>query len=138
MSENKLFLELISVDKVLVSQEVDEVYAPGIDGDIGILPDHVTFLTSLRTGEFRYSVNNVVEYVALEGGFLEVFDNKVTVLANGAELGRDINLDEVLRRKAKAEEELNKLRMEDSAAFDAMQAKLYIELTKLNVAGHYK
>ncbi|MDR2884591.1 MAG: ATP synthase F1 subunit epsilon, partial [Deferribacteraceae bacterium] len=84
----KLFLELVSPERQIISTEVDEVYAPGVEGDLGILPDHTTFVCALRPGEFRYTIGNEVEYVALDGGFLEVKDNKVSVLADGAEMGR--------------------------------------------------
>lgn len=134
----KLFLELVSPERQLVSAEVDEVYAPGAEGDLGILPGHVTFFCSLRPGEFRYTEGSEVEYVAVEGGFLEVLDNKVTVLADGAELGREINLEEALERKVKAEKALEDVRHKDTMEYKAAEAKLMVELVRVSVADRYK
>ncbi len=134
---NKLFLELVSPERQLVSIEVDEIYAPGSEGDFGVLPDHAAMFCSLREGEFRYTNDNVVEYVAIDGGFLEVVDNKVTVLADGAELGREINLEEVLRRKVEAEKDLEAARRAENIDFTLLEAKLMREIVRINVAKHY-
>jgi F-type H+-transporting ATPase subunit epsilon len=134
----KLFLEIVSPERQYVSMEVDEVYAPGAEGDLGILPDHTTFFCALRQGEFRYSIGGNVEYVALEGGFLEVRDNKVTVLADGAELGKDINIEEALRRKLQVEKDLEDDRLRENKQYDQLQAKLMRELLRLDVAGKYR
>ena len=136
MSE-RLFLELVSPEHQLVNTEVDEVYAPGSEGDLGILPGHTAFFCSLRPGEFRFSIGNETEYIAVDGGFLEVADNKVTVLADGAELGREINLEETLRRKIQAEKELEEARRQDSIDYKIIEAKLMREVVRINVAGRY-
>ena len=137
MSE-KLFLELVSPERLLVSSEVDEVYAPGSEGDLGILPGHTTFFCSLRPGEFRYSVGGETEYAALDGGFLEVVDNKVTVLADGAELGGEINLDEVLRSKLEAEKDFEAARHSDYIEFKKAEARLMREIARAGAASRYK
>jgi len=137
MSE-KLFLELVSPERLLVSSEVDEVYAPGSEGDFGILPGHTTFFSSLRSGEFRFSIGSDVEYIAIDGGFLEVADNKVTVLADGAELGKEINLDEELRHKLEDEKNLEDARHKDYIEFKIAEAKLMRDIVRINIAGRYK
>ncbi|MDR0454604.1 MAG: ATP synthase F1 subunit epsilon [Deferribacteraceae bacterium] len=134
----KLFLELVSPERLLVRSEVDEVYAPGSEGDLGILPEHTAFICSLRSGEFRFYIGDNVEYVALDGGFMEVVDNKVTVLADGAELGREINVSEVLRRKLVAEKDVEDARQKDNIDFTTAEAKLMKEIIRINVAGKYK
>ncbi|MDR2870580.1 MAG: F0F1 ATP synthase subunit epsilon [Deferribacteraceae bacterium] len=135
---NKLKLELVSPERMLVSEEVDEIYVPGSEGDMGILPDHAALLTSLRAGEFRYRIGNETEYVAVDGGFLEVKDNKVVVLADGAELGREINLEEALRRKLEAETELEAARHKESVEQAAIEAELVRSILRISVADHYK
>ncbi len=136
MSE-RLFLELVSPERQLVSAEVDEVYAPGSEGDLGILPGHTAFFCSLRPGEFRFNIGSEVEYVAVDGGFLEVADNKVTVLADGAELGREINLEEMLRRKLQTEKDLEDARRQENLDYKAIEARLMREIVRINVAGRY-
>jgi F-type H+-transporting ATPase subunit epsilon len=74
----------------------------------------------------------------VDGGFMEVFDNKVTVLADGVELGREINLDELLRRKMETEKELEDARRRDNFDFSALEAQLRRDLVRINVAKNYQ
>ncbi|MEF3254220.1 MAG: F0F1 ATP synthase subunit epsilon [Deferribacterales bacterium] len=134
----KLRLELVSPEKQLLSIEVDEIVAPGVEGEFGVLPGHTTFLTALRVGELTYKVNGKEDYVAIERGFLEVVDNKVTVLAEGAELGREIDLEEAIRRKLEAEKALEQARYEDELKFRKAEAQLRRELLRVSVAEKYR
>jgi len=109
----KLRLEIVSPERQLLSAEVDEIVAPGVEGEFGVLPGHTAFLTALKMGELIYKQGGKEEYVALERWFFEVVDNKVTVIAEGAELGREINLEEAIRRKLEAEKALEQARHED-------------------------
>ncbi|MEW6269059.1 MAG: F0F1 ATP synthase subunit epsilon [Thermodesulfobacteriota bacterium] len=95
-------LLLVTTERLLLDTEVEEVYAPGVLGEFGVLPQHVNFLTALGTGELRFRKNGVDRYVALSGGILEVLDDVVTVLADTAEFADEID---VARAKA-AEERL--------------------------------
>jgi len=105
-------LELVTPEKMILSEDVEEVIAPGVEGDLGVLPEHAPLLTALRVGELAYRTGKQLDYVAIVGGgFLEVNDNKVIILADDAELGREINLDEAIERKLKAEQNLDKERM---------------------------
>jgi len=134
----KLKLELVSPEKQLLDIEVDEVVAPGIEGDFGVLPGHTPFLTALRVGELVYKQNGVEDYVAIDRGFFEVVDDKVTVLAESAELGREIDLEEAIRRKLEAEKELEAIRHEDEVKFRKVEAQLRRELLRVSVAERYK
>lgn len=134
----KLHLELVSPERALASLEVDEVVAPGVEGDFGILPGHTPFLSALRLGELVYKVDGKEEYVALDRGFLEVNEDRVIVLAEGAEMGREINLEEAIRRKLDAEKALEELRNGDNIRFLDAEAKLYRELLRVSVAEKYQ
>ncbi|MCA1926872.1 MAG: F0F1 ATP synthase subunit epsilon [Calditerrivibrio sp.] len=134
----KLRLELVSPEKQLLSIDVDEIVAPGVEGEFGVLPGHTAFLTALRVGELVYKNNGKEDYVALERGFFEVVDNKVTVLAEGAELGREIDLEEAIRRKLEAEKALEHARHEDEIKFRKAEAQLRRELLRVSVAEKYK
>lgn len=134
----KLKLELVSPEKQLLDIEVDEVVAPGVEGDFGVLPGHTPFLTALRVGELVYKQNGVEDYVAIDRGFFEVVDDKVTVLAESAELGREIDLEEAIRRKLEAEKELEAIRHEDEVKFRKVEAQLRRELLRVSVAERYK
>lgn len=96
-------LQIVTPDKAVLDTEVEEVYAPGTNGEFGVLPEHVTFLTSLDTGILRYRVGGNDDYVAIAGGVTEVLDDLVTVLADSAEKKDEIDVERAREAAAKAE-----------------------------------
>lgn len=109
----KLELEVVTPDRLVVSETVDIVMANGALGEFGILPNHIPFLTPLQPGELRYRKDNKLEYLAVTGGFAEVSTNKVTVLAETAEKAREIDIDRAKRARERAEKRLAQARAED-------------------------
>lgn len=97
----KILLEVVTPEKQLLSQEVDEVIAPGSEGEFGVLPGHCHFLSTLKIGELRYRVDNQIHHMAVLWGYAEVTPTKVTVMAEVAEKAEDIDVD---RAAAKVEE----------------------------------
>jgi len=103
----KLFLEVVTPQKSVVSEEVEIVVAPGSEGEFGALKGHTTFLTSLKLGTLRYkSADGKERYVFINGGFAEVLPNKVTILAESAERRKDIDIDRAMKAKERAEKRL--------------------------------
>jgi len=132
-------LELVTPERMILSEDVEEVIAPGVEGDLGVLPEHTALLTALRVGELAYRTGKKIDYVAIVGGgFLEVNDNKVIILADDAELGQDINLDEAIARKLQAEQELDKERKADEKMYKEAEIQLMKELTRVHIAEKYK
>ncbi len=86
-----IHLDIVTLERTVVSEDVDYISAPGIDGVIGILPRHEPLLTSLSFGELRYKKGNEETSFAIGGGFMEVRPDKVTVLADDAARAEDIN-----------------------------------------------
>ena len=84
-------LEIVTAERVVYSDEVEVVVAPGIEGELGILPHHAPLLTVLKPGELRVVKDGQEEIMAVSGGFLEVLGNTVTVLADTAEHAEEIN-----------------------------------------------
>ena len=84
----KLHLEIVTPDRALVREEVDEVQVPGSEGYLGILPGHTPLLATLATGELWYRSGAAKHYVAIDKGFVEVLPDRVTILADAAELTR--------------------------------------------------
>jgi F-type H+-transporting ATPase subunit epsilon len=134
----KLKFELVSPERLLLSEDVEEVVAPGVEGELGVLAGHAPLLTALNIGELVYKVDGKIEYATVERGFLEVNNNKVIVLAEAAELGKEIDLEEAIRRKLEAEKALEQARKEDEQTLIAAEAKLKKELLRLGVAEKYK
>ena len=132
-------LELVTPERLLLSEDVEEVIVPGVEGDLGILPGHTPLLSALRVGEMTYRKGGKNEYVAIEGGgLIEISSDKVIVLADAAELGREINLQEAIERKLQAESALKNERQQDAQNFRNMEARLKVELTKIQIAEKYK
>jgi F-type H+-transporting ATPase subunit epsilon len=84
--------EIVTAEGVLYSDEVDSVVAPGVDGELGVLPNHASLLTVLKPGELRIMKENDETNIVVTGGFLEVLGNKVTVLADAAERSEEIDI----------------------------------------------
>ncbi|MCL5951514.1 MAG: F0F1 ATP synthase subunit epsilon [Chloroflexi bacterium] len=87
----KMQLDIVTVERLVVSEQVDYVSAPGIDGVIGILPEHAPLLTALNVGELRYKKEGEERSFAIGGGFMEVRPDHVTVLADTAERAEEID-----------------------------------------------
>jgi len=103
----KLFLEVVTPQKAIVSEEVEIVVAPGSEGEFGVLKGHTTFLTSLNIGTLRYKDSKGNErYLFINGGFAEVLPDKVTILAESAERRQDIDVERATRAKERAEKRL--------------------------------
>jgi F-type H+-transporting ATPase subunit epsilon len=132
---DRLLLEIATPTRLLVSESVDEVVAPGIEGYFGVLPGHAPFLTTLGIGELSYRIGREEHHVALAGGFAEVRNDKVIILADAAERPEDIDRARADRARERAERKL--AGRSDEAEVDytrALQA-LARALTRLLVAG---
>ena len=104
----KLFLELVSPEKLLVSAEVDTVFATGAGGAFGLYPDHSPFVTVLVPCVLTYSIGQETFKFVVSKGFLEVADNKVNVLTEKALDVKDINKDNIQNEINTLKEELTK------------------------------
>lgn len=102
----RLLLEVVTPDHLLLSQQVDEVIAPGAEGEFGVLPGHCHFLSTLRIGELRYRIGETTHYMSVLWGFAEVTPQKVTILAEIAEKAEDIDVERAQAVVAKAEQRL--------------------------------
>ncbi|MBC2705909.1 F0F1 ATP synthase subunit epsilon [Desulfobacula sp.] len=103
----KLFLEIVTPQKAIVSEEVEIVVAPGSEGEFGALKGHTTFLTSLKIGTLRYrDASGKERYLFVNGGFAEVLPDKVTILAESAEYRQDIDVERATKAKERAQKRL--------------------------------
>jgi F-type H+-transporting ATPase subunit epsilon len=87
----KLKVEFVTAERRVFSQEADFVVAPGVEGDLGVLPRHIPLLTPLRIGEIMVRNDGNEEFFFVGGGFLEVLPDKVVILADVAERAEDID-----------------------------------------------
>src|SRR5437667_3261167 len=99
-----LHLEIVSADRLLVHDDVDEVEIPGSDGYFGVLPGHTPLLAMLQVGQLWYRKGQEKCYIAIAFGFAEVLPDRVTILAQLAERAEEVDIDraEAARRRAEA------------------------------------
>ena len=126
-------LELATPTRLVVSEEVDEVVAPGIEGYFGVWPGHAAFLTTLGAGELSYRQGRQERYLAVAGGFAEVRNDKVIILADAAERPEEIDRERAARARLRAEERLAG-RSQDEIDFARASAALARALTRLQVS----
>lgn len=127
----KILLEVVTPEKLVASEEVDVVVANGYEGEFAVLPNHTQFLTSLQPGGLWYRQAGKVEWLAVAGGFAEVSDNKMTVLAEAAERARDIDVERARRARERAEQ---RLRSKEVIDYARAQAALQRALARLRIA----
>jgi F-type H+-transporting ATPase subunit epsilon len=106
MAEKQLLLEVVTPDRKVVSTTADIVVCPGIEGQFGVLVGHVPFLSALDIGEMYYKQGGKTEHLAVTGGFAEVTGSKVTIVAEAAEFGREIDVERARRALERAEKRL--------------------------------
>ena len=105
---HRLQLQIVSADRLLVDETVDEVEIPGADGYFGVLPGHTPLLATLQVGELWYRQGQDKHYLAIAFGFAEVQPDRVTILAQIAERADEIDLARAEAAKRRAEERLAK------------------------------
>ena len=99
-------LEIVTAERLVHSDDVDVLVAPGIVGELAILPHHAPLLTVLRPGEVRVVKGDEESYIAVGGGFLEVMPSKVTILADTAERAEEIDLQRTEEALQRAQERI--------------------------------
>ena len=129
----RLMLELATPTRMVVAETVDEVVVPGSEGYFGVLPGHAPLLATLGIGELTYRIGRAERHVAVAGGFAEVRNDKVIVLADTAELPQDIDRARAERARDRAEQRLSG-RSQDEMDYVRASAALARALTRLQVA----
>ncbi len=129
----KIKLELVTPYKRVLSEEVDEVTAPGSVGEFCVLPDHTSLLTTLKVGDLSYKQDGKTFHVAVNWGYVEVEDDVMTVLVETAEPADQIDVERAKEALSRAEEALKTLSNEDKD-FKIMEAALARAMIRVQVA----
>ncbi len=103
---SRLTLEIVTPDRALVRETVDEVQVPAAEGYMGILPGHAPYLATLQVGQLTYRIGQATTQLHVAFGFVEVLPNRVTVLAHVAERAEDIDVARAEAAKRRAEERI--------------------------------
>jgi F-type H+-transporting ATPase subunit epsilon len=125
-------LEVVTAERAVYSDDVDSVTAPGVEGQLGILPHHTPLMTMLQPGELRVKKGGGELSMAISGGFLEVRPDRIIILADAAERVEEIDVARAEAAKQRAEERLK----ERPSGIDATRAEAALRraLTRLEVA----
>ena len=130
---DKIILRVVTPSRLLLDEEVDEVTAPGELGEFGVLPNHIAFLSNLMSGEMSYRQGPSKQSLAVSGGYAEVLENVMTVLAAAAEFAGEIDIERARRAKDRAEKLMAELNREEKD-WAMAEAALHRALVRLQVA----
>lgn len=131
---DKIRLRVVTPTRSVLDEDVDEVTAHGELGEFGVLPNHIAFLSTLVAGELSYKQGAVKRTMAVSGGYAEVLDNVMTVLAPAAEFPSEIDTARAQRARERAEGQLAEPNQEEKD-WEAAQAALQRATVRLQVAG---
>ncbi len=131
-----LLCEIVTPERIVYTNEVEMVVAPTIDGEIGILPLHAPLVSALKPGEIRVRFGgDEVEWFAVAGGYIQVHEDKVIILADAAAASSQIDVDRARSAKELAEKRMAELPADAEADIDACERDLKWCEIQLEVAG---
>jgi F-type H+-transporting ATPase subunit epsilon len=128
-----ILLEIVTPERLAYSDQVDMVIAPGVEGELGILPHHAPLITTLGVGELRIKKGGTEESFAIIGGFLQVRPDKVVVMAETADLASDIDLQKAEEARRDAERAIE-AGSQEPADLASARAQLQQSLLRIRVA----
>lgn len=130
-------LEIVTPEHVVFSQEVEGLSVRGLEGDLGILPGHIPFVTPLQVAPLVVKSGGKSQTIAVHGGFVEVQGDKVIVLAESAELPQEIDVERAIAARERAERRLSATGQD---RIDHRRAELALQraTTRINVSSRSK
>ncbi len=130
----KINLEVVTPSGIITSVEADTVAAPGSDGEFGVLPGHINFLTGIVPGELRYSIGDKTEFMAVDSGFAEVSNDKVSILVDSAEFAYDIDVERAKSAMERAQQRLAEKKDKSDVDFLRAESALKRSISRIKVA----
>ena len=130
-TQNTLHVEVVTAERELYNGEANIIDAPGIDGEMGILPEHAAMLSLLGAGPLRIKLGGAEDILFVSGGFLEVSNDRVTVLADTAEHADEIDEARAQEARRRAQEELANAQSNEQRA--ELQGELLREIQRIRV-----
>ncbi|MGA9111424.1 MAG: F0F1 ATP synthase subunit epsilon [Smithella sp.] len=130
---DELMLEIVTPEKMVFSDKIEEVTIPGAEGEFGVLRGHEAFLSAVDIGELNYIKDGKKTYYSVNTGYAEVTSSKVTILIETAERSDGIDKERALQAKDKAESRLSQMTKED-VEYEIMRAALARAIARINAA----
>jgi F-type H+-transporting ATPase subunit epsilon len=129
---SNLLLEIVTPERQVYAQEVNMLIVKGVEGEMGILPNHIPLVSPLKIAPVIAKIGNKEEIIAVNGGFMEVRKDKVVILAESAELPGDIDLERAMAAKDRAEKRMSANR--DEVDFRRAEISLQKAINRIEVA----
>ncbi|MEW6117299.1 MAG: F0F1 ATP synthase subunit epsilon [Nitrospirota bacterium] len=129
--DNKIRLDIVTPHGLVLSEDVEEITASGTEGEFGVLPGHVPFITTLKIGMLILKNGGNTEYIFVNSGYAEVTADKVVVLADSAERAEDIDVERAIAARKRAEE---RLRQAEKVDFTRAEAALERATIRIQIA----
>ncbi len=134
-----LKFRIVTPERIVFEDVVDQVSLMTRDGEVTILPHHIPLISIVQAGELRYKKNGEEKFIAVSGGFVEVrVDNTLTVLADTAEHAQEIDITRAEAAKAKAEKLMQESRNKEDVDFVSIQANMEKALNRVKTANKYR
>lgn len=128
-------LEIVTPERKVYTEQVNMLVAKGVEGELGILPNHIPLVTPLKIGSITVKKQGSKdEIIAVNGGFMEVRKDKVVILAESAELPEQIDVDRARAAKERAEKRIAENK-QDNVDFKRAEASLQRALNRISVSG---
>jgi F-type H+-transporting ATPase subunit epsilon len=138
MSAHKIHLKIVTPERIILEEDVDQVTLPTMDGEITILPGHIPLIAALRSGDIVALANGEQVPIAAVGGFIEFKDNELAILADFAEPVAEISEDAVEKAVAKAKELQEAKDRGEVVDFEHFEAELERSLNRVKIADKWK
>ena len=133
MADGSIELTIVTPERAVVREQVDEIQIPGREGYFGVLPAHAPLFSELKIGEVSYRKGNRWSFLAVAWGFVEVLPDQVRILAETAERAHEIDIERATRAKERAEQLLG--RKSDDVDYDRALIALERALLRIQVSG---
>lgn len=131
-------LEIVTPDRVVYSEQVNGVTVRGVEGELGILPGHIPFVTPLQIAPVVVKIGNDRQSFAVQGGFIEVRKEKVVILADSAEKANEIDLERAEAAKERAQTRLNAKGRQDEIDHRRAELALQRAMNRIKISGGTK
>ncbi|WP_169084495.1 F0F1 ATP synthase subunit epsilon [Paenibacillus sp. PL91] len=128
---SSFLVEIVTPERKVYAETANMVSVSGVEGELGILPNHIPLVTPLRIAPVTIKRGNLVDVVAVNGGFIEVRKDKIVILAESAELATDINIERAEAAKQRAQQRL--AAKQDQVDFRRAELALQRAMNRLNI-----
>nr|WP_253300830.1 F0F1 ATP synthase subunit epsilon [Paenibacillus lautus] len=133
MEVSTILLEIVTPDRLVYSEQVNSVTVRGVEGELGILPGHISFVTPLQIAPVYVKIGNQRTPFAVQGGFVEVRKDKIVILAESAEKAEEIDLERAEAAKERAETRLNAKGRQDEVDHRRAEMALQRAMNRIKV-----